>query len=65
MVSWMPIETIPKDGVVLVCGRWDEGHEFAGQPWWNLANCCDSGFYGDWHDEALPTHWQALPSPPE
>ena len=63
--SWQPIETAPKEGSVIVFGRWEEGHEFDGQPWWNIAGCTETGIYGDWYDEAIPTHWMPLPEPPQ
>jgi hypothetical protein len=61
-MTWQPIKTVPKDGIVLVFGRWASDSEFPEMPWWNIGNCYDIGVYGDWNDDTEPTHWMPLPA---
>ena len=61
MSEWKPIETAPKDGMVMVCGKWDNG-----DVWYNFGNCLEvGGPYGDWDIDLDPTHWMPLPTPPQ
>jgi hypothetical protein len=65
MDNWQPIATAPKEEMVLLCfydgemrvaeqryepGDWEHGTE--GFWFWNL------------YDDAQPTHWMPLPTPP-
>lgn len=65
-MDWQPIESAPKDGVVLVGGHWPvvENEWLSGQSWWNIGTCTDVGVYGSWDDRISPTHWMPLPEPP-
>ena len=74
MSEWQPIETAPKDGVVVILGRWmDEfgfvhgyGH-FEGRPSAFVSGWITHGFDPVMSNLGLasPTHWMPLPPPPE
>lgn len=67
--GWLPIETAPKDGRIMLLylpwinevrqGRFNPGHRRARRGWFAaLYNHTNSFLAGE------PTHWQPLPKPP-
>jgi hypothetical protein len=65
-VTWQPIETAPKDRIILVTGA--NGLRIDQVIWggWELDNThnwCDAD--GDRHPNAAITHWMPLPEPPK
>ncbi len=62
--GWMPIETAPKDGTVILLGH--EAAVFDG--WWYEAESAwvdgERNMYDD-YCHYNPTHWQPLPEPPK
>lgn len=60
MSEWKPIETAPKDGMVLVAGFWDDGRS-----WRDIGHCDHLGVVGRWDYNLEPTHWMPLPEPPD
>lgn len=57
---WQPIETAPKDGMVLVAGQWSDD----GSWWRNIGHAHCGVITGEWDDLTEPTHWMPLPEPP-
>lgn len=59
--GWRPIETAPRDGTMILVGRWDQGLATVyGDHWAEDPGC--------WYDSSglfEPTHWMPLPEPPE
>ena len=72
MTEWQPIETAPRDGIIIVCARnepfkikYDRGW------WWEIVSDClsDDGYeyYNGVHEERIHnafTHWLPLPPMP-
>lgn len=55
--GWLPIETAPKDGTVIML--WiNYGHQLG---FWNGRSWDDRDFFDNLGD---PSHWQPLPLPP-
>ena len=75
MSEWQPIDTAPKDQVILLYGRIDPSTEFEKLTWekpavfsgywcWMDDAWCPSG--GTWAGPFMEvTHWMPLPQPPE
>ncbi len=69
-MMWQPIETAPKDGAVIVWGRyWSDEQGWMLEP--KIARWDASAFGGSWVVDhrypfsVRPTHWMPLPPPPE
>jgi hypothetical protein len=68
IMEWQTIETAPRDGTKILCGRFVRGCEYNGRirvDWW--ATFKESGYTGFGHFNATywpPTHWMPLPAPP-
>jgi hypothetical protein len=75
MNEWQPIETAPKDGMILLFrptapkwgmvseGKWDaQPHHKKPNPYWEMWLKIGSTTDSRRHD---PTHWMPLPEPPE
>ncbi len=62
---WMPIETAPKDGRVILL-RDDDAHEIIMMSdWWHsYANGDGHWEYAEAMDDFNPTHWMPLPGVP-
>lgn len=78
MTEWQPIETAPRDGTIIILGKYGSVSRAAyyGRslkafnacaeirfPWVFLDST--NGVNAMAADETGPTHWQPLPSPPE
>src|SRR6266550_5689571 len=59
--DWQPIETAPRDGTMILIGRWDRGLATIYSDHWAE----DPGCWCDSSGSFLPTHWMPLPHPPE
>lgn len=60
--EWQPIETAPKDELVLVAVEFDRPGD------WRMKVGSLSADHGTWHVYGAswtPTHWMPLPPPPE
>lgn len=57
MTDWQPIETAPKDSV-LILGWWAD---VLGSVSWEI----DIEYWGDDELQQFVTHWMPLPPPPE
>lgn len=59
MSDWLPIDTAPKDGTLILC--WPRDDEHATAYWqegrWRVG-CCGQSYYNI-------KYWMPLPSPPE
>lgn len=69
-MSWMPIETAPKDGRVFLAAGGKFHITIHGQ-WALVGNCFKFYAIPDLHGDCIgakqtdhPTHWQPLPEPP-
>ena len=65
MAEWMPIETAPKDGTMILLyrdGDHADGHWMGDARFQIWGNRRRGWSYPDW---CAPTHWQPLPSPPD
>jgi hypothetical protein len=59
--GWLPIESAPRDGTLMLCYLPYNGG-FITQTYWHV-----DGREGVWFDESgeiCPTHWRPLPTPP-
>ncbi len=66
MSDWQPIETAPKDGTRVLFWLADEGFPCLAS--WRKWDGYEGFFLwdmGDFADHNLPSHWMALPHPPE
>jgi len=62
---WEPIETAPKDGTNILLGWFKDGEEPQVVSGWFEAGIADYRWIDCFNEEANPTHWRPLPSPPE
>lgn len=78
MTAWMPIETAPKDKLILLflgdipgrsdilqytVGRWcTDAYSKKPRPYWSSQAEAIHGV--NWMRMRQPTHWQPLPAPP-
>lgn len=73
MTNWQPIDTAPKEGEIIVCGRysddialvrWDEN----AKDWICMADgyavlSSQTDFGSDYRYFSVPSHWQPAPRP--
>lgn len=70
MSEWQPIETAPKDGTPILCGRFVPRDRHNGRvrvDWWrSYEEGCGFVGFGEFNQHYWPaTHWMPLPDPPE
>ena len=58
-MNWQPIETAPKDGVLV--DLWHKGGFRVAEVWWDKDDACWSCSM----DDLDFTHWMPLPPPPK
>ncbi len=58
--SWQPIETAPRDGTMILVGRWDKGVATVYSDHWAE----DPGCWCDSSGSFQPTDWMHVPHPP-
>lgn len=67
--AWLPIETAPRDGTVVIVGK-ASGYRiaWASSAYWFDRGSDERGRYAGWTDGfdtlAAPTHWMPMPPPP-
>jgi hypothetical protein len=69
---WQPIETVPRDGTIVILlfndgvkvAAWDPDPYYAGSPWCCFCKDPDSAFLEARSEDSF-THWMPLPSQPE
>lgn len=66
-MNWQPIDTAPKDGLVMFVVRafnveWKPGFRYTSDPYcvW-----VERGEFVRWPHAFAPTHWAPLPEPPK
>ena len=72
-MKWMPIETAPKDGSLIlgtdgltVAAMWWKPQADPGFPWSMVAEWMGAAQDNAWQDgKNGPTHWMPLPEPPK
>lgn len=67
--NWQPIETAPKDKLILLWGRyWSDGQGWFNQPlmghWVEVRDRWEAVSAVGWFG-VRPTHWMLLPEPPQ
>lgn len=67
-MSWQPIETAPKGGVVIIAFRPTDPPHIEAMYWVQYSDGTGAWHYaydGDCSYETPPTHWIPLPEPPK
>ena len=65
MSTWQPIETAPKDRLILICSKFESRLIIEVAIWTETKKRMGfSGFVAQFSGPVEPTHWMPLPEPP-